>query len=152
MTPYDSLFQMYGRPSKDGRVRIDAYFQRPDQLDDASRIAQCDKSAQRVIAECQEAIEAMQAYRQQLARRYAELETMPYQLRLELQRVPLYDGHKVYNIRLIRTYADGSEVVELRESYKGKDRREALARFDALCKSRPGIEIVKDIEKRQWER
>ena len=33
-----------------------------------------------------------------------------------------------------------------------KQRREALARFEELKKQRPGIETVKDIERRSWER
>ena len=33
-----------------------------------------------------------------------------------------------------------------------KQRREALARFEELKKQRPGIEIVKDIDRRSWER
>jgi len=49
-------------------------------------------------------------------------------------------------------YEDGTEIQELNEHYTGKQRREALARFEELRKQRPGIELVKDIEKRSWEK
>lgn len=45
-----------------------------------------------------------------------------------------------------------TEIQELNEHYTGKQRREALARFEELRKQRPGIELVKDIEKRSWEK
>ena len=40
---------------------------------------------------------------------------------------------------------------ELAETYQGKQRRKALARFEELKRQRPGIEIMKGIEKRSWE-
>ena len=72
---------------------------------------------------------------------------------MELERKPSYSGSGVlYYVRIVRAYQDGTEVQELAETYQGKQRREALARFDELKKQRPGIEIVKDIERRSWER
>ena len=100
----------------------------------------------------QQAIADMQDYRQALAARYAELETMGYRLRLELERVPHWKGQIQYLVRIVRLYEDGGIVEELMESYVGKDRRKALSRFEELIKQRPGIEAVKDIERRQWER
>ena len=47
---------------------------------------------------------------------------------------------------------DGTEIKELREKYSGKDRRKAFARFEEIQKQRPGIEAIKDIEKRSWEK
>ena len=88
-------------------------------------------------------------YRQALAARYAALSTMPYTLRLELERIPDWGSGRVkYYVRLVKTYEDGTAVKELEEVYAGKQRREALARFEALRKERPGIEAVKDIERR----
>ena len=81
------------------------------------------------------------------------MESAPYALRLELERKQSYSGSGVlYYVRIIREYQDGTEVQELAETYQGKQRREALARFEELKKQRPGIEIMKDIEKRSWER
>lgn len=55
-------------------------------------------------------------------------------------------------ITLTKTLDDGTQVKELSETYTGKERRQAIARFEALKKERPGIEAIKDIEKKAWER
>ena len=56
-----------------------------------------------------------------------------------------------YVVTIKRILADGTEQEELRESYEGKARRTAIARYAELLKQNPGIEAEKDIEKRQWE-
>ena len=149
---YESLFQRYGSPSTEAEIRITAYLIRPDKLT-ADRIPWHDEQAARLISGCESLIASMKEYRQALAERYAMLQTAPYALRLELERKPSYNGSGVlYYVRIIRDYQDGTEVQELAETYQGKQRREALARFEELKKQRPGIEIVKDIERRSWER
>lgn len=149
---YDHLFTRYGSPSKEAEIRISAYLLRPDTLT-ADRIAWNDEQAARVISICQQTIEALQEYRQALAARYAALATAPYSLRLELKRTPGWRDRGVdYYVTLYKTYEDGTEIMELNEHYKGKQRREALARFEGLKKQRPGIEAVKDIERRSWEK
>ena len=149
---YETLFQRYGSPSTDAEIRITAYLIRPDKLT-ADRIPWNDEKAARLISGCESLIASLKEYRQALAARYAELESAPYALRLELERKPSYNGSGVlYYVRIIREYQDGTEVQELAETYQGKQRREALARFEELKKQRPGIEIMKDIEKRSWER
>ena len=149
---YETLFQRYGSPSTEAEIRITAYLIRPDKLT-ADRIPWNDEQAARLISGCESLIASLKEYRQALAARYAELESAPYALRLELERKPSYNGSGVlYYVRIIREYQDGTEVQELAETYHGKQRREALARFEELKKQRPGIEIMKDIEKRSWER
>ena len=149
---YETLFQRYGSPSTDAEIRITAYLIRPDKLT-ADRIPWNDEQAARLISGCESLIASLKEYRQALAERYAMLQTAPYKLRLELERKPSYNGSGVlYYVRIIREYQDGTEVQELAETYQGKQRREALARFEELKKQRPGIETVKDIERRSWER
>ena len=149
---YETLFQRYGSQSTDAEIRITAYLIRPDKLT-ADRIPWNDEQAARLISGCESLIASLKEYRQALAARYAELESAPYALRLELERKPSYNGSGVlYYVRIVREYQDGTEVQELAETYQGKQRREALARFEELKKQRPGIEIMKDIEKRSWER
>ena len=149
---YETLFQRYGSPSREAEINIRGYLVKPDKLTQ-ERIRGFDESAAGIIARCEETIAALKEYRQALAARYAELDAAPYSLRLELERKPSYTGSRVlYYIRIIRAYQDGTEVLELNEAYTGKDRRTALARFEELKKQRPGIEIMKDIEKRSWER
>ena len=149
---YETLFQRYGSPSTDAEIRITAYLIRPDKLT-ADRIPWNDEQAARIIAQCESTIEALKEYRQALAERYATLQTAAYKLRLELKREAGWRGKGVdYYVNIYRTYEDGTEVMELNEHYTGKQRREALARFEELKKQRPGIETVKDIERRSWER
>ena len=149
---YESLFTRYGSPSTEADICIRGYLTRPDKLTQ-ERIRGNDESAARLIERCEEVIAALKEYRQALAARYAELDAAPYSLRLELERKPSYSGSGVlYYVRIVRAYQDGTEVQELAETYQGKQRREALARVEELKKQRPGIEIMKDIEKRSWER
>ena len=79
---YNELFTRYGSPSEQAEVCVRSYLTRPDKLDTAQRIADYDKSAADTIQQCKELIEDLGLYRQDLARRYAELETMNYKLRL----------------------------------------------------------------------
>lgn len=151
MTAYENLFTRWGTRSDEGRVELRGYLIRPEKLT-ADRIKLYDETAARTIQECREAIEALTEYRRKLAERYATLQTAPYKLRLELERHKAYRGNVTYYVRIIRTYEDGTTVLELSESYKGTERRNALARFEALKKERPGIETRVDIEKGRWER
>jgi hypothetical protein len=148
----EKLFTRYGSPSNEAEVCIRDHLIKPSKLDTAQRIADYDKSAADTIQCCKELIEDLSIYRQDLARRYAELETMPYKLRLELERQKRYDNKVRYYIRLIKAYEDGSEIKELDETYAGTERGEALKRFEELKKARPGIEAVKNIAKGQWEK
>lgn len=149
---WESLFSS-GYGSKDEcQIWVRAYLSHPSRLT-KDRIPGNDQSAARCIAECQRVIRQLQEYREALAERYAQLDTMPYARRLELERSPSWGGRGVtYYVRIIQTYEDGTKVDELHETYSGKDRRTAINRFEELKKKYPGIEIKKDIEKRSWEK
>lgn len=152
MSYKETIFHRYGSPSTEGRIEIRGYLLLPDQLVE-KEIQHYDENAARVIAECEAMIQDLKEYRRDLAARYAQLTTSPYKLRLEVERNPHWRGKCVdYYVRIIKTYEDGTEIQELNEHYTGKQRREALARFEELRKQRPGIELVKDIEKRSWEK
>lgn len=151
MSYRDTIFRRYGSPSTEGRVDIRDYLLLPEKLTE-DQIQRYDKSAAQTIAECKAVIQDLKEYRRDLAARYAHLTTAPYKLRLELERDPHWRGKCVdYYVRIIKTYEDGTEVKDLSEHYTGKERRQALARFEELRKQRPGIEIKKDIERRRWE-
>lgn len=151
MSYKETIFHRYGSPSTEGRIEIRGYLLLPDQLVE-KEIQHYDENAARVIAECEAMIQDLKEYRRDLAARYAQLTTLSYKLRLEIERDPHWRGKCVdYYVRIIKTYEDGTEIQELNEHYTGKQRREALARFEELRKQRPGIELVKDIEKRSWE-
>ena len=148
----ENLFQRYGRPSEEARIDIHAFLLLPDKLLE-NQIKHYDDSAARAIAECEEMIADLKEYRQALAARYAQLTTASYKLRLEIERDPHWRGKCVdYYVRIRKTYEDGTEVNELEEHYTGKERRQALARFEELRKQRTGIEIVKKLERYSWEK
>ena len=149
---YLDRFTRYGSPSEDAEIRTFHYFRRPDKISTAEDVALYDKSAADMLKECNALIAFIQEYRQALAARYSQLETMPYSDTLKIDRTVSYDNHKYYHITITRRYEDGTEQEIFRENFTGKDRRDALKRFDELQKQRPGITAVKDIEKKSWER
>ncbi len=149
----ESFFSRYGSPSTEANFSRHYYFTRADRLNTAKRIADADKYAAQDIAELEELIADIKSYRQTLAARYAELDTMPYQFRLELERDRRYRDSKVYYyVRIIKLYSDGTSIQELCEEYAGAERKKAIQRFEEIKKQRPGIEATKDIAKSAWER
>ena len=149
---YQELFNRYGSRSREADIRINGYLVLPDKLNTAKDITWEDGMAARLIADCEKLIAQMKEYRQDLAKRYNQLETMAYSERVELERNPrLYSGVSYY-VRIVRKYQDGTEITVQEEHFPGKERHQAIKRFEEIKKQRPGIEAAKDIEKRSWER
>lgn len=149
---WEKMFTRYGSPSKEADIRLTAYLLHPEGLTQ-DKITYYDGVAQRAITEAQALIDSLGEYRQALAARYNQLETGIYHHELKLERHPPSSYSKVkYYLTLSKIYEDGTNVTELNERYEGKQRREALARFEELKKQRPGIKAILDIEKRSWER
>ena len=149
---YLDLFQRYGRPSREADIRLSGWLLRPEDLT-AEKIANYDKSAARLVAEAQTLIDQLTEYRQALAARYATLATAAYRDRLELTRRRSWRNSPVYyDVKIIRTYEDGTTETTLSETYPGKQRRDALTRYDEIRKQRPGIDTVKDITPQAWEK
>ena len=121
---YKELFG--GWHCRDGYANHTLYVNcyRPDKLSTVAEILQNNERASRTIAELEGYITALREYQ----------------------------GGVEYYITLTKTLDDGTQVKELSETYTGKERRQAIARFEALKKQRPGIEAIKDIEKKAWER
>lgn len=55
-------------------------------------------------------------------------------------------------IFLLNLEVNGTKVETATETFPGKERRAAIKRFEELKKERPGIDYIKDIEKKSWER
>ena len=136
------------RSDCDQHIRV--YLRDPSKLTQ-DEVARQDSSAARYIEEAKQLIANLQEYRQALATRYGELATALYSRRLELVR-EIRNDHKLYWVRLILRYEDGTQVTELQERYTGPERHAAIARFAALKKQSPGIDAVEDIAKRSGER
>ena len=150
---YKDRLQRYGSPSNQGETRLYIYWEPPENLADVKSVAYKDKNAESHIEDLETIIADLKEYRQALAARYGELETMAYKRELLIERHPAWGSHGIsYVVTIKRILADGTEQKELRESYTGKDRSIALKRFEELKKQNPGIKATKDIEKRQWER
>lgn len=149
---YTDLFQRYGSPSKEAEIRIWYHLQRPEALDTFDRIKHYDSQAAQIVAQCKKLIEDMSEYRQDLAARYNQLATMPSTPRIRLERYVKYDGHKFYYLRHFRDFSDGTSVETETETFPGKERRAALARFAELKKQYPGIAAEMDIDKKSWEK
>lgn len=141
----------YNDTSAERRVWV--YFNKPEAIYDLDRIKSYDRSAAHDIAELEALINDLKEYRQDLARRYAELSTMPYTYRLYLTRDKSYCTKKVtYTVRLARVLPDGKEIDERREDYAGTERKKAFDLFDQIKRQRPGIEAIQDTEKQRWEK
>ena len=126
---------------------------RPSAMYETKDIERADRSAAQDIRQLEALLADLREYRQDLARRYAEIETMPYTLKLYLVREKSwYDKKVTYTVRLAKVMEDGKEVDELRETFTGTNRKAAMERFESLKAERPGIAAVKDIEKKQWEK
>ena len=149
---YTDLFQRYGSPSKEAEIRLIYYLLRPEALYTFDRIKQYDGQAAHIVAQCKKLIEYMSEYRQDLAARYNQLATMPSSRRLKIERYVNYDNKKFYYIHHFTDYDDGTSVETETETFTGKERRAALARFAELKKQYPGIVAEMDIDKKAWER
>lgn len=130
------------------------YVENPLRFNQLSDCTRADSMARQDIAYLEGVIKQLKDYRVQVAKRAALLETAPYNLRLSIvRRRPWRTDPVTYSITISRIYLDESirPLEILRESYPGKERHKALARFKELQKQYAGIETVVDLEKGKWE-
>lgn len=150
---YLPLFERYGSLTEAAEFRQGIhYLRRPDVVKSVEEVAAFDKDAARVIEECQTLIEQMTAYRQDLTLRYGELSTMSNHTVVKLQRYRGYNGVISYYIRFMTVYEDGTKFETACESFSGKERHKAIARFKELKKLHKNYEFIEDIAKKEWER
>ena len=149
---YHKYLTLYGSPSESAEIRCYIYLVDPAKLTTPKDIIYRDKNTVGNIASLESIIEALRDYRKDLAKRYGELETMPYTRLLKLERHPHWKGHIEYIVTITRKYDDNTIVDELREVYPGKERKKAFDRTAELLKQNPGIPYERDIERRSWER
>lgn len=149
---YHNLLFRYGYEQESGETTVHIYVQAPHKLTTPQEIAHRDGYAAQDIARLEKIIEDLKDYRNALAARYGELETMAYTRVLRLERYPHWKGHIEYIVTITRKYEDKTEIKELREVYQGKERKQAFARAKELLKQYPGIPYEEDTEKRSWEK
>lgn len=137
------------------KIDIYCYLIKPAALDSLQRIKTYDESAARTIADAQQVIEQLTAYRAELLKRFNDIYGASYNMQLKLQRKhDYYYKRTSYTVTVCKVYdrADIAAETVLNESYTGKERHAALKRFEMLKKLYPGINTVKDIEKSKWEK
>lgn len=149
---YKDHLTRYGAPTDSAEIREYIYLVAPETLKTPKDIAFRDGMIAGNIASLEHILDDLREYRQALAARYGALATMPYKHTLKLERCPHWQGHIEYIVTLEKTMEDGTKIDELREVFRGKDRKQAFELFAKIKQERPGIEAIQDIEKRQWER
>ena len=149
---YRKYLTRYGSPSDTAEIRCNIYLVDPAKIAEHKDIIWRDKITAEDITRLENILEALKDYRKDLAKRYGELETMPYKRLLMLDRCVHWKGHKEYIVTITRICEDKTRIQELREVYPGKERHKAIARYHELLKQYPGIESEMDIAKQKWER
>jgi hypothetical protein len=149
---YRKYLTRYGSPSDTAEIRCNIYLVDPAKIAEHKDIIWRDKITAEDITRLENILEALKDYRKDLAKRYGELETMPYKRLLMLDRCVHWKGHKEYIVTITRICEDKTRIQELREVYPGKERHKSLARYHELQKKYPGIESEMDITKQKWER
>ena len=145
MSYREELFTRFGSPSKEAEVKIYGWLTVPENSRSFDDVRRQDDKAARLIAECEHLITQLREYRQDLAKRYNDLATMPSKQSIEFQRYKSYRGNVTFFIRHFTTYADGTKCETETEEFSGKDRHIALKRFAELQKQFPGIEAKSNI-------
>ena len=149
---YKDHLTRYGAPTDSAEIREYIYLVVPETLKTAKDVAWRDGMIAGSIASLEHILDDLREYRQALAARYGELETMSYTYTLKLERCPHWQGHIEYIVTLEKTMEDGTKIDELREVFRGKDRKQAFELFTQIKRERPGIEAIQDTDKRPWEK
>lgn len=145
MSYREELFTRFGSPSREAEVNIWGRLYLPEESRSFDDVRHQDDRAATLIKECEHLITQLREYRQDLAKRYNDLATMPSKQSIELQRYKAYQGNVTFYIRYFTTYADGTKCETGTEEYSGKDRHIAIKRFAELQKQHPGIEAKSNI-------
>lgn len=131
-----------------------AYIKKPDKIKSLSELQEYDKKAVSEIEYLKNKIELLNLYRVELYNRFQEINSANYHLQIRIERQRRYYENKVFYYITMENIPDREDVAPrevLAETFQGKDRHNALKRFAELCKQYPHAEIIKKIEKSQWE-
>ena len=146
-------FKHYGRTEY---ITPDMYFiggiWNPEKLDTLERIAESDKSAQRIIQTAEQLIEDMKSYRDELYTRYNQMREaqIDYDIHIQLlRRVDYYHNKIYYSVCVFKGYKKGGQPFEkiIDEDYKGKERHIAIKRYKELKKQYPQAIAKNNIDK-----
>lgn len=138
------------------RLGYQYYLTNPAKLDTTDRIKYYDSYAKRAIQESEELIRTLNAYRLELFNRFQIVEQANYKLQIEIRReVDSYKGTKKwYYVEINRIY-DRKDIKPQnmsRETFEGRERSKAFARFAELKKLYPNTETIQNTDKKFWEK
>ncbi len=156
MRTLENLFSRYGSPSPEMNETKHFYFTRADHIKSLDHVQSEDKKAVNTINDLLEFTELLKEYRKTLYDRAQEFLTAGYAMQLKITRdIDCWNGNKkfyVIEVLKIIDLKNAEPVSVLKETYEGRERHIALKRFEQLKKLFPNIEIIKDIEKRSYEK
>lgn len=156
MRTLENLFSRYGSPSPEMNETKHFYFTRADHIKSLDRVQSENKKAVNTINELLEFAELLKEYRKTLYDRAQEFLTAGYAMQLKITRdIDCWNGNKkfyVIEVLKIIDLKNAEPVSVLKEIYEGRERHAALKRFEQLKKLFPNIKIIKDIEKRSYEK
>lgn len=125
-------------------------FYPPERIPEMDRLKLYDNWIAQDIAAAEKVIEKAKAYRLELAKRAAQLETMQSHIRVTLKRERR--DNIAYFLYTEKVYEDGTAQRLQSNRYEGKERHKAIKAFRDMRKQYQGYEYIEDIKKSQWER
>lgn len=131
------------------------YIQLPEKIKSLQDCRNADKAAVSEIEHLQKLIEFLKAYRVELFERYQAINAANYHTRITIERQPPYYENKTFYYITVENVPDRDDVAPIRlrqDKFTGKERHTALKHFETLKKAYPNAEIIKNIEKKHWER
>ena len=148
-------FFKYADGSGQSSLYRHSYITSPDKIKSLTQCEQADKYAVSEIENLKNLIELLQLYRIELFNRYQEIVSINYHLRLTLKRENRYYNNKIIYYVYLEKVFDREDIKSeelLLERFDGKNRHKAFKRFAELQKQYPNIEIIKNINKKHWEK
>lgn len=136
-------------------IGAQAHLTNPDRINTIESVKLNDRNAAYSLARLEEALADLKEYRRMLAERAAVLADAVFDWRLTFIRSRrCLDAPISYDVTIEKVFADPSIKPEPVETYHftGKERAAAKKKFEALRKSRPGIDTLVNIDKKTWER
>lgn len=119
------------------------------QISNIKTLQSYDRMAAGYIKQCEENIATLKEYREQLFDHVQKIVSSPEKLTLEIWRHSNYKDNIFYDVTLKNTIDEiKNPQTIISESYKGKQRFEAMARFKELQKQYPQAEAI-DLSKKR---
>lgn len=133
--------------------RIFAYTSNVRDCCDMASLQRQDNYTAHMIERLEEALAAMKAHRAEIYEQAQRIAAAAVSVEIELTRERRFrDSHVFYHLRRYEVRQGIGKTKIHGESYPGKDRKEALKRFEEWKKEFPAAAVTVDIERRKWER